>query len=75
MNNSSVIGKARKRLVRFKGRYPLICERAGLGYSWLSKFSRGERGLRPSFDLIQRLLRVLDEMEAEAKAAKANAAK
>lgn len=55
----------RERLRRFTGRYPEICERSGLRYSWLSKFANGHRGKRPSFELITRLAAVLDELEAE----------
>lgn len=56
----------RARLLQFKGRYPEICVRTGLSYSWLSKFARGDRGLRPSFDLITRLQTELDLLEAGA---------
>jgi hypothetical protein len=58
----------RARLVAFKGRYPEICEQSGLDYSWLSKFASGERGKRPSFDLIVQLDRQLTAMEAAERA-------
>lgn len=64
MSDDSISG-CRDRLQQFKGRWPEICQRSGLGYSWLSKFARSERGRRPSFDLITRLQGALDEMEAE----------
>lgn len=56
----------RTRLRRFRGHYPAVCERAGLGYSWLTKFACGERGRRPSYDTMERLTAALDAMEAEA---------
>lgn len=59
-----LIPSIRSRLHRFKGKYPDICERAGLQYSWLSKFASGERGVRPSFGLITKLTIALDELEA-----------
>lgn len=37
---------------------------SGLQYSWLSKFSSGERGTNPSFEHITRLQTALDAMEA-----------
>lgn len=55
----------RSRLRKFQGKYPDICERADLQYSWLSKFASGERGKRPSFDLMTRLSATLDELERE----------
>jgi transcriptional regulator with XRE-family HTH domain len=60
------IEEVRTRLIAFKGRYPEICDRSGLDYSWLSKFARGDRGKRPSFELITMLDAQLTEMEAEA---------
>ena len=59
------IASTRARLLRFKGRYPEICSRSGLRYSWLSKFARGARGIRPSFELITKLQAVLDALEAD----------
>lgn len=61
------IEEVRSRLIAFKGRYPEVCERSGLDYSWLSKFARGDRGKRPSFDLITQLDAQLTAMEAEAQ--------
>lgn len=60
------IASIRARLRRFKGKYPDICARSDLQYSWLSKFASGERGARPSFELITKLDAVLTEMEGEA---------
>lgn len=65
--NASTIETTRARLNQFKGRFPEICDRSGLGYSWLSKFSRAKRGKRPGFDQITKLTQVLDELEAEAR--------
>jgi transcriptional regulator with XRE-family HTH domain len=62
--SDAAIASIRTRLRRFKGKYPDICERAGLQYSWLSKFASGERGARPSFDLITKLEAALTEFEA-----------
>lgn len=59
------VEQVRTRLIAFKGRYPEVCERSGLDYSWLSKFARGDRGKRPSFDLITQLDAQLTTMEAE----------
>lgn len=59
------IDDIRARLGRFQGRYPDVCARSGLTYSWVSKFASGERGKRPSFGQISRLTAVLAEMEAE----------
>jgi transcriptional regulator with XRE-family HTH domain len=64
--SETTITSIRDRLLGHKGNYPEIGRRADLSYSWLSKFATGERGKRPSFELITRLSRVLDEMEAEA---------
>lgn len=61
----SEIDAVRARLTRFRGRYLELCERSGLGYSWLCKFAQGQRGQRPSFDLITRLQTALAELEAE----------
>lgn len=61
---SDLIASTRVRLRRFKGRFPEICQRSGLGYSWVSKFSSGERGANPSFDHITRLQKALDALEA-----------
>jgi len=58
------IASIRTRLHRFKGKYPDICSRYDLQYSWLSKFASGERGARPSFELITKLEAALTEMEA-----------
>ena len=49
--------------MKFKGRYPEICERTGLDYSWLSKFARGVRGKRPSLDQFTKLIHALDQIE------------
>jgi transcriptional regulator with XRE-family HTH domain len=62
---SDIVTSIRGRLVRFSGRYPEIAARTGLSYSWISKFARGDRGKRPSFDLIHRLQGALDEIEAD----------
>lgn len=62
---SDAIHATRNRLRQFKGRYPVICERSGLQYSWLTKFARGVRGKRPSFESITRLQIALDGLEAE----------
>ena len=59
------VSTVRRRLITFKGRYPSICERSGLGYSWLSKFARGTRGKRPSYETINRLIATLDELDAK----------
>lgn len=61
-----VMVSTRKRLRAFNGRYPEICDRFDLQYSWLTKVASGERGKRPSFDMLSRLLRALDALEAEA---------
>lgn len=61
------IKHVRKRLNRFRGRYPEVCLRANLTYSWVSKLATGERGQRPSFELMNRLLSTLDAMEREAR--------
>jgi transcriptional regulator with XRE-family HTH domain len=63
--SSTEIDSVRARLTRFRGRYPELCERSGLGYSWLSKFAQGRRGQRPSFELITKLQNALAELEAE----------
>ena len=65
--SESAIVNVRVRLVAYKGRYPEICAKTGLSYSWLSKFSRAERGTRPSFDVISKLLSALDELELQAE--------
>lgn len=67
--SDDAIASIRSRLHRFKGKYPDICAHAGLQYSWLSKFASGERGARPSFDLITKLTTALDELEAAEDAA------
>lgn len=59
------IDSIRARLLLHKGSYPEIGRRAAVSYSWLTKFATGERGRRPSFELVTRLARVLDEMDAE----------
>lgn len=66
------VEEVRTRLIAFKGRYPEVCERSGLDYSWLSKFASGERGKRPSFDLITQLDAQLTTMEAEENHAATN---
>lgn len=58
------IESTRERLLKFKGDFPAISEKAGVSYSWLSKFSRGARGNRPSFDQMNKLTSALDELEA-----------
>jgi hypothetical protein len=63
--SDAAIETIRTRLRRFQGKYPDICARACLQYSWVSKFASGERGKRPSFDLITKLTTVLDELELE----------
>jgi hypothetical protein len=40
-----------------------IAQDFDLGYSWLSKFARGERCTRPSFELITRLQVALDRAQ------------
>lgn len=64
--SDSILRHVRQRLSRFRGRYREICDRANLTYSWVSKLATGERGQRPSFDLMNRLLTTLDAMEREA---------
>lgn len=67
---SNVIASTRVRLCRFKGRYPEICQKSGLDYSWVSKFACGERGKRPEFDQMTKLIGALDAMEAADQAEK-----
>lgn len=62
----AAIEHARKRLSRFRGRYRVVSRRARLSYSWVCKIATGERGQRPSFELMNRLLTTLDAMEREA---------
>lgn len=62
-SSPEIIARTRARLLKYTGRYPAICRTAGLSYSWLTKFARGARGRRPSFDLICRLQGALDELE------------
>lgn len=57
------IDSTRSRLIRFRGRYPEISRLCSLSYSWLSKFARGVRGQRPSFEVITRLRSALDQLE------------
>jgi hypothetical protein len=63
--SDAAIETIRTRLRHFQGKYPEICTRYDLQYSWLSKFASGERGKRPSFDLITKLSSALDELEQE----------
>lgn len=65
----NVIELTRLRLIGHRGRYREISNRCGFSYSWLSKFARGERGFRPSYDLINRLQDELDKMDDVAGAA------
>lgn len=67
--SDSTVEATRERLLKFKGRFPDICSRSGLKYSWLSKFANGERGQRPSFELMTKLTQELDALEAEEKQA------
>lgn len=64
--SNDIIASLRARLNRFSGRYRDVCEHSGLKYSWLTKFANGERGKRPSFDLITRLGSTLDQLEPAA---------
>lgn len=61
------VNELRARLISLRGRYPEIAESYGFSYSWLSKFARGARGARPSFDLILRLSKALDELDGATK--------
>jgi hypothetical protein len=64
--SDTAIESIRTRLRRFQGKYPEICTRfPDLQYSWLSKFACGERGKRPSFDLMTKLTDALDQLELE----------
>lgn len=45
---------------------------SGLKYSWLSKFSSGERGTNPSFDHMTHLQQALDALEAQEKGPSTN---
>ena len=65
--SDATIDHVRQRLSRFRGRYHEVCIRADLTYSWVSKLATGERGQRPSFDLMNRLLTTLTAMEREAR--------
>lgn len=67
MKPSPEVRDARRRLKKMRGRYREVAARSKLGYSWVSKFACGEIGNRPGYDFVQRLLKVLGEMEAEAK--------
>lgn len=60
-----LVTAARERLLKFKGDYPCFCERTGLDYSWVSKFSRGVRGKRVGLDQFQKLLNALDLVEQQ----------
>lgn len=55
--------KIRSRLLRCRGRYPIVSRLSGISVSWLYKFGRGTRGKRPSYDLILRLRAALDAIE------------
>ncbi len=63
--DSPLIRTTRSRLRRFRGHYRTVSERAGLTYSWVSKFATGEVGARPRYDLLDSLLTTLDAMERE----------
>lgn len=67
------IDRTRRRLRRFSGQYRVVSDESGLGYSWVSKFASGERGKRPSFDLITRLIAALDKLEAQTSRRKRSA--
>lgn len=62
---TDAIAAIRARLVRHRGNYRAIAARHGLGYSWLGKFARGDRGTRPSFELVSKLTNALDELDLE----------
>lgn len=66
MHRMPTVQTVRKRLARFRGRYPEICYRANLSYSWLSKLATGEKGRNASFERMTRLIGTLDAMEREA---------
>jgi len=66
--HDSTIANLRIRLCKFSGCYPAIADRFGFSYSWLGKFARGDRGKRPSFDLIEKLQAALAALEHEARA-------
>lgn len=61
---SDPIESTRERLLKHKGEFPAISKKAAVSYSWLSKFSRGDRGQRPGFDQMTKLTAALDELEA-----------
>jgi transcriptional regulator with XRE-family HTH domain len=54
----------RSRLRRRRGQFPQVSATSGISRSWLSKYACGQRGKRPSYDLIQRLIGALDELDA-----------
>ena len=60
-----VIESIRARVNGFRGSYQQIATKAGVSYSWLSKFARGTRGKRPEFDVISRLQRALDDLDPQ----------
>jgi len=66
-----VIESIRARVNSFSGSYQEIASKAGVSYSWLSKFARGTRGKRAEFDVISRLQRALDELETARRAIEA----
>lgn len=58
------IDSIRARLVLHKGRWPAIAEFADIDYGWLQKFGNGERGKRPSYEQITKLVNALDKIDA-----------
>lgn len=71
---TDTVSDIRSRLVQFQGRYPEIARVHGFSYSWLSKFARGDRGARPSFETVSKLKAALEKLEAERDAVAAPAA-
>jgi hypothetical protein len=63
---SNPVPALRSRLLRFQGRYPEIIRRSGISRSWISKFANGKLGKRTGFELMGRLVSVLDTMERQA---------
>lgn len=55
----------RERLVKRQGSYPSIAARAEVSYSWLQKFANGERGKRPEYESVAKLVKELDRLDAE----------
>lgn len=62
--SDTTVESIRERLQKRQGSYPSIAESAGISYSWLQKFANGERGKRPTFNLIAKLVAELDALDA-----------